>query len=568
VSRFNNPRVPQVGPHSAVETTDERVRTFEGAQGYKRTPKSALFLLAASFMGGDDNFYEKSRDRYEHLLLLIQEEEVYTDLEWSFRFVDWLRNKAQMRTVSMVVAVEVVRARLAHDLTEPIDVAANVMFSGRVSNRDVINYACSRADEPAEVLAYWLHKYGKPIPWPIKNGVADAAVRLYNQYSYIKYGNSKNALLNMRDVLRLTHPEAKDERQNALFSHIVGAEIVGPESLPVLYNRKRLYGIDKEDRLSVVENPQLLKDAGMTWENVSEWYPGGMNADAWNAIIPNMGVMALIRNLRNFDQVGISQESVAFVEKTIRDPEVVRRSRQLPFRWYNAYRAVESVRWATALDEALTYSLVNIPKLDGKTLVLVDMSGSMFHSRVSPKSDVLYADAAALFGTALKLANPHGVDLYQFGSDYDELRGRYINRFGRRFGDDGNTWSGVTREIALRIGGSVLRGMEKFHDMGGTEIHKAIAETVRSEHNRIILLTDEQGWSTNYDDLPIPANRSLYVWNFGGYESGITRSGRYHRHTMGGLTDASFQLIPILEAGRNARWPWEYREENGQALKK
>jgi len=27
-------------------------------------------------------------------------------------------------------------------------------------------------------------------------------------------------------------------------------------------------------------------------------------------------------------------------------------------------------------------------------------------------------------------------------------------------------------------------------------------------------------------------------------------------HTFGGLSDAAFQLIPLLEAGRSADWPW------------
>lgn len=581
MSRFNKGGIPQVGPRSAVTATEERVVTFEGMSAYKRTPKGELFLLAASFMGGDDNFYEKEQTRYKRLTELIRSNEVITDGEWLWQFVNWLRNDAQMRTVSMVVALEAVRTRVVNGMTDPFNGVIRDITS-QLTNRDIVSAALARADEPAEALAYWLHKYGKPIPQPVKNGVADAARRLYNEFSFLKYGDQKSAALNMRDVLRLVHVEPRDGKQNALFEFIVGKGVgAGPENLPVINNRNNLYSIPRDERRQLL-SASAFKVSGMTWENVSEWIPGGMDGAAWDAIIPNMGVMALIRNLRNFDEAGISRESARYVEDQIRSPEVVRKSRQLPFRWYNAYRAVDSVRWSTALDEALTYSLVNIPKLRGNTLVLVDMSGSMFQSKVSPKSNVLYADVATLFGSALKLANPHGVHLYQFGSDYGDLVDRYIDHRGLRYGPGGNghKWSGVTKEIDIRTGGSVLRAMEKFHDMGGTELHRAVAETVKPEHDRVIILTDEQAFgsgfnswinssvATNgrYDDLPVPANKNVYIWNLGGYEAGVVRSGRYHRHTFGGLSDSAFKLIPILEAGRNSSWPWTVkdREENGE----
>jgi hypothetical protein len=34
-------------------------------------------------------------------------------------------------------------------------------------------------------------------------------------------------------------------------------------------------------------------------------------------------------------------------------------------------------------------------------------------------------------------------------------------------------------------------------------------------------------------------------------------AGRGNRHELGGLTDATFSLIPNIEAGLAARWPWD-----------
>lgn len=565
MSRFNKGSISQVGPKSAIVTTGERILTHEGGSGYKRSVFGELFLLAASFMGGDDNFYEKSDGRYKRLIELVTDAEVLGDPEWVYNFVGWLRKEANMRTVAMVVAVEYVQHRAIAGDTDPFRVYMGGKDVGPLrTNRDIVSASLQRADEPAEALAYYLHKYGKTITQPVKNGVSDAAKRLYNEFSYLKYGKSRSASVSMLDVLRLLHVKPKDDNQSALFSYITGAhKNVTSETLPMMSARSKLYDLPVNIRR--IADPAIIKQAGMTWENLSEWLPGGMDAEAWQLAIPNMGIMALIRNLRNFDEAGISIESRRYVEDLIHNPGVVKKSRQLPFRWYQAYRSTDSLNYASALEEALNYSLSNIPKMNGTTLVLVDMSGSMFQGKISERSVVTWADAASLFGTALKLTNPHGVDLYQFGSPFRELSsGLYVNNKGVRFGGDGNTWTGVTKEIDLSTGGSVLRGMAKFHDMGGTQIHRAIVETMNDKYDRVILLTDEQGWQTNYDDLPIPAGKSLYVWNLAGYEAGISHSGKYQRHSFGGLSDSAFKLIPILESGKNASWPWIV-EANGKA---
>ncbi len=51
----------------------------------------------------------------------------------------------------------------------------------------------------------------------------------------------------------------------------------------------------------------------------------------------------------------------------------------------------------------------------------------------------------------------------------------------------------------------------------------------------------------------------MYTWNLAGYRPGHGPSGARNRHAFGGLTDAAFRLVPLLEAGANAVWPWERR---------
>jgi len=71
-----------------------------------------------------------------------------------------------------------------------------------------------------------------------------------------------------------------------------------------------------------------------------------------------------------------------------------------------------------------------------------------------------------------------------------------------------------------------------------------------------LLPSNANGWrveETPIDDL-IPKSVPVFAWNFGGYKHGAMPSGLGTRHILGGLTDSAFRLIPMLEAGRDARW--------------
>jgi hypothetical protein len=129
-----------------------------------------------------------------------------------------------------------------------------------------------------------------------------------------------------------------------------------------------------------------------------------LDATAWDAIVPSMGIFALAKNLRNFDQAGVSDIVAEQVCAKISDPAVVVRFRMFLFRLWAAYKHSPSLRWATALDKAINLSMSNVPALAGRTLVLVDRSPSMFpgYSFSTPhKGDIAFAEQAAIFGAAV-----------------------------------------------------------------------------------------------------------------------------------------------------------------------
>jgi hypothetical protein len=521
MSKFNRPKTKPATGTSAVVTQPARSgATYEGAPGYARDAKSELFLLAVANMVGEQTFYEAAgeRDRrYTHLVHQV----ALCDAGWLLGFLGWLRGEVNMRSASLVGAAEAVKARL--------DAGSN----DDVRNRQLIAVVLQRADEPGELLAYWISRYGRAIPKPVKRGVADAVQRLYSEHALLKYDTAAHGF-RFADVLDLVHPSPAADKpwQGALFGHALdrrhGRAAETPAVLSMLRHNAELRTAAAA-RPEVLLSPDNLRAAGMTWEDVLSLAGSTLDkAKLWEAVIPSMGYMGLLRNLRNVDQAGVSDEVAASVARRLADPAQVARSRQFPFRFFAAYRSVRSLRWGSALERALTASLANVPELPGRSLVLVDRSGSMF-GRMSARSELTSAEAAAVFGSALALRNVGRVDLVQFGTG--------------------------SNPIAVRAGDSLLRTTQRFTNLGGTETLAAVHRHYAG-HDRVLIVTDEQAWA-GYGDpgSATPGRVPVYTWNLVGYRYGHG-PGAQNRHTFAGLTDAAFRMVPLLEAGRDANWPW------------
>ncbi|WP_129309793.1 TROVE domain-containing protein [Streptomyces sp. L2] len=526
MARFNT-RAAKAQPTSAVTTTGRVLRTHQGGRGRERDARSELFLLAVSNFVGRDTFYESGADRDDRFTRLLRGLAV-SDPSWTAGLLAWLRGEGNMRTASLVGAAEYVHARLAAGATDG------------PSNRQVVASVLQRPDEPGELLAYWTATYGRAVPKPVKRGIADAVRRLYHAKSLLKYDTASKGY-RFGDILNLVHAAPGPDKpwQGELFRYALDRRhnpdtAVPPASLPVLTAHRELMALPVEERRAVVTAPggaERLAAAGITWEALAGWLQGPMDQAAWEAVIPSMGPMALVRNLRNFDEAGVSDEVAAQVAASISDPAQVARSRQFPFRYLAAYRHAPSLRWSYPLERALGHSLANVPALPGRTLVLVDRSGSMFWSPVSERSQLTRADAAAIFGTALAL-RAADADLVEFGS--------------------------TSRAVEFRAGESVLKILERFGNLGGTDTTEAVRRHY-ARHDRVLIVTDEQYAPNRHGDptAQIPAHVPVYTWNLEGYRAGHGPSGTGNRHTFGGLSDAAFRMVPLLEAAKNAEWPWQ-----------
>jgi hypothetical protein len=530
MAKFNKGTVTAVfrGP---IQTTG-RAATFEGGEGFARDAKSDLFLLAVTNLAGEDTFYESAKDRDNRFRDLVHTVAL-DDVEWLARFIGWLRGEANMRSASVVAAAEAVWARLQVGLTG--------------SNRQLIDAACQRADEPGEVLAYWTSRYGRAVPKPVKRGVADAVRRLYTERSLAKYDSDAKGY-RFADVIDLVHPTPDDAKpwQGALFGHALdrrhGRDKPIDPALRILTKRAELLALPVAERRNVLlaaDGSRRLADAGLTWEALAGWLQGPMDAAAWEAIIPSMGLMALARNVRNFDEAGVSDEVAESVMARFRDPEQVAGSRMFPYRWLSAYLAAPSLRWGPALEAALAASAAGVPALPGRTLVLVDTSGSM-QGAVSQRSKVRHVDVGALIGVVIAARCGRGnVDLVGFA--------------------DGHFTHG------LPDGGSVLKGIEGFTarvgEVGhGTQMIEAIKAAYRG-HDRVVIVSDMQTFPYYYqrglsaDDV-VPAAVPVFGVNTTGYGVSALPAGTRNRFEVGGFSDKVFTMFGLLSAGQDVGWPF------------
>lgn len=507
-----------------------------GGPGYERDPQTELFLLAVSHLVGEHNAHERAGARDERFTSLIHSVSLEHP-EWTAALLPWLRTEMNLRSAPLVGAAEFVAAM------------RGVHTSGAPSNerslaRRVVDAVQQRADEPGEMLAYWLTHYGRRLPQALRRGTADAVARLYNGKAVLTW-DRPNKAVRFGDVIEMVHPTVPGWRNDVLryaLDRRHGRTDPRVGDVRTLQARAALMAVPREQRRALLLAPdaaQRLREAAMSWQAVAGWLGSEMDGPAWTAVAPTMGYMAKIMNLRNFDEKGLPDELASQIAAEIADPQAVADSRQLPLAYLSAYRNIASDRWAWPLEKALEHSLRRITRLPGRTLVLIDTSDSM-NVPLSRHSTLTRMDAAVLFGLAVarRCDDP---DVISFSNGYwgspphmhfEPVPGETLLRSMRRWEKDG------------------------YNIKGGTDTVGALSCGYRG-HDRVVIVTDEQAehsWSTVTD--VIPSAVPVYTWNLGGYRVGHAPSGGRNRHVLAGLNDAAFSIVPILERGAHAGWPF------------
>jgi 60 kDa SS-A/Ro ribonucleoprotein len=318
-----------------------------------------------------------------------------------------------------------------------------------------------RPDELAEFLAiYWKEKK-QPLSAQVKKGLA-AAFAKFDAYQLAKY--NRDHAIKLRDVLFLSHARPKDPAQEALWKKLVDKTLEPPDTWEVALSAGN--------------------DRRATWERlISEG---------------KLGALALLRNLRNMTEDKVKP---ALIKSALRD---IRVERVLPFRFIAAARHAPD--FEPEIEQAMFRCLSQQARLPGKTILMVDVSGSM-GGRLSRKSDMTRMDVA--FGLAI-LAREMCEDAKIYataGSDSKMVHATALIAARRGF-----ALSEAVRHEAGRLGG------------GGIFLTQCLdyARERERETDRIIVLTDEQDCDRKLSPDKAPAfGKSNYIVNISNERNGI-----------------------------------------------
>lgn len=321
---------------TTIKTTNK-----SGHVAYGMGDKEKLVTQVLTSFINEAKFYGDNTAEMQETIQRV----IKSDPQFVANLAVFARREFNMRSVAHVLATY-----LAHEV------------GGKPFARETIKGVSLRGDDITEIMSFYIATFGKPIPNALKKGINDVLHGM-DEYSLAKYKGDGKAV-KMRDLLCLCRPTPKDDAQAVLWKRCLEAELVTPE----------------------------------TWE--AQLSAHGNNKETWEKLIDSgkVGYMALLRNLNNI--IKANPANIEKVYMTIENQEHVRKSKQLPFRFLSAYKAVSGIggsRVFDALENAVDASIDNLPKLPGSTVIAVDASGSMGR-RISAKSEVTCVEIGMLLG--------------------------------------------------------------------------------------------------------------------------------------------------------------------------
>ena len=132
-----------------------------------------------------------------------------------------------------------------------------------------------------------------------------------------------------------------------------------------------------------------------------------MTTNIRKALLYQAPYFNLIRNLNNFGRNGVfdDEKALSYACAKIISPENIKHSKLLPFRYWSAWKNLDTFKGSKELKEALQFALrnsvENIPILKGKVAIASDVSGSMHSNITSDKSEIKCSDIVGVFSACM-----------------------------------------------------------------------------------------------------------------------------------------------------------------------
>jgi len=395
--------------------------THEGGNAKRISAYQELRRSVLACLLWEGSFYESGEDiatRISELVPKVKPEEVAS-------LAVEARTDMKLRHVPLLLVKEMAK----NDAMKPL-----------VSS--TLSTVVQRADELTEFLAMYWKEGRTSISNQVKKGLASAFTK-FNEYQLAKY--DRDTGVRLRDVLFLCHPKPVNYGQKDLWERLASKSLQTPDTWEVALSS----GADKK----------------ATWERLLKE--------------KNLGALALLRNLRNMEQVSVPKN---LIKDAILSMKV---ERVLPYRFIAASKYAPD--FEPYLETAMFKSLEGSPKFAGRTVLLVDVSGSM-DDKLSAKSDLERIDAACgLAMLARELCED--VSIYSF--------------------------SDSCVKIPARRGFALTDAIQKSQRHSCTYLGRAL-DSIKEDYDRIIVITDEQV----HDSVGDPKGKG-YMINVASYQRGV-----------------------------------------------
>lgn len=464
---------------SKFNQKSEGIKTvnFAGGQAYSQTPELELVsILLTSF--ANDQFYRSANDTFDRLKELI----CVCNKQFVAQAAVYARTQFGMRSITHVVASELAKH-----------------ISGEKWAKDFYKSIIYRPDDMMEIVSYHTSKNGK-LPNSIKKGFAKAFDK-FDAYALAKY-RGEGKVFKLIDIVNLVHP------------------------IPIEKNTEAINALVKGKLKSFDTWETELSKAGQTSANEEE--KAEFKKDVWIKLIREhkLGYFALLRNLRNI--IEQSPEVIDEAIETLTNEKIIKKSLVLPFRFISAFEEIQKLTQGKivrdvliALNKAVDIAVNNVPKFDGDTLVVLDVSGSM-----TGKPAII----GSLFSAVLIKSN--NADFIVFSDN-----AKYVNV--------------NPMDSTITIANSI-----RFAS-GGTNF-KSIFQTANKKYNRVIILSDMQGWigyttpMQEYNEWKKITGANPFIYSFDLNSYGSMQFPEPNVFCMAGFSEKIFEAMKLLETDKNA----------------
>ncbi len=469
---------------NAKKETNKAV-SYEGGSVYnKNLVEDYLNSLFSSFI--EDGFYESRQKKMERFLDLTTEVRNQLGNEFLAKTSVFARNELGMRSASQLIA-----SYLNDDKFD--------------NKRAYYRNFCHRPDDVAEIFGA-IDMMGQKRSHATVRGCGDYIAKL-NEYQLGKY-KMLGKEYNMYDIINITHTKS------ASVNSFMKGEIESPD----------------------------------TWEvKISTAKTDVERAEEWIRLVQEdkLGYLAMLRNLNNIMNAlsTIGNDGLLLIEDKIisklTDEASIKKSLVYPYQIYCAYKNMKAHPFMidNALDQAFRIACGNMERFEGKSVIMLDISGSM-ENRISFRSNITIKEVGACYAAALYISQD--CDFVKFGTNAKLCS---YNKIDNIF--------------------NIISNMCEEDKCGyGTYIGAAFAE-LDKKYDRIFIVSDmqimkedrNQWWYTKMADGPANYNdyckeygdTKCYSFDLGNYKTQCANPNNRNVHLVTALNDDVFKFLHLLE---------------------